>query len=194
MNVKHDLKPSEYFVDPVRSTKNENLIQLRIGIDWYKNLWTKGRRSNVVQIGPVLGTYGYCENQTIDMVESKSTVAEEYAVGSGEIDYVNLREFDFNNKDVISLDAFNNTHYEPDVFDHVLSQAASYLITFTPNSNSALDAHVKSNLSNYDWHGWQRLNDEEWDYTAQDEKVWEKQPDSPFPSANGIILLQKMAH
>ena len=47
MNVKHDLKPHEYFVDPVRSTKNENLIQLRIGIDWYKNLWNKGRRSNV---------------------------------------------------------------------------------------------------------------------------------------------------
>ena len=27
----------------------------------------------------------------------------------------------------------------------------------------------------------------------QDEKVWEKHPDSPFPAANGIILLQKVA-
>jgi len=191
MSVKYDLDVHEYFVDPVRSTKNENLIQLRIGIDWYKSLWNKGKRDTVIQIGPVLGTYGYCENQTIDMVESKDTVPKEYAVGSGEVNYVNIKEFDFSGKDVISLDAFNSTHYEPDIFDHVISQAYSYLITFTPNSNTALDSHVKSDLSKYDWHGWQRLNDDGWDYTAQDEGVWEKHPNSPFPSANGIILLQK---
>ena len=99
--IKHDLAKHEYFVDPVQSTNNENLIQLRIGIEWYKNLWNKGKRNNVIQIGPVLGTYGYCENQTIDMTESKSTLPKEYATGSGEIDYVNVKEFDFNNKDVI---------------------------------------------------------------------------------------------
>ena len=73
--------------------------------------------------------------------------------------------------------------------DIVDEMSESYLITFTPGTNPDLDTHVNNN--EYDWHGWQRLNAEEWDYTAQDEKVWEKRADTPFPSANGIILLQK---
>ena len=189
MTVKHDIKPHEYFVDPVKSTENENVIQLRIGIEWYKKLWDKGQRNNVIQIGPVLGTYGYCETQTIDMPESQETLDKEYAAGSGEVDFVNVNEFDFTGKNVISLNAFNKAHYTPDILKRVAETAETYLITFTPGSNPDLDTHVKQN--EYDWHGWQRLTEEEWDYTAQDENVWEKRDNSPFPSANGIILLQK---
>ena len=187
--IKHDIKPAEYFIDSVKSTENENVIQLRIGIEWYKKLWNKGQRNNVIQIGPVLGTYGYCETQTIDMPESQATLDKEYAAGSGEVDFVNVNEFDFTGKNVISLNAFNNAHYTADILSRVAETAETYLITFTPGSNPDLDTHVKQN--EYDWHGWQRLSAEEWDYTAQDENVWEKRPDSPFPSANGIILLQK---
>jgi hypothetical protein len=191
MTVKHDIKPHEYFVDPVKSTENENVIQLRIGIEWYKNLWDNGKRNNIVQIGPVLGTYGYCETQTIDMPESKATLEKEYAAGSGEVDFVNVSEFDFTGKSVISLNAFNKKHYTASIVQKVAEMSDSYLITFTPGSNPDLDNHVKDNVASYDWHGWQRLSAEEWDYTAQDENVWEKRPDAPFPSANGIILLQK---
>ena len=189
MTVKHDIKPHEYFVDPVKSTENENVIQLRIGIEWYKNLWNKAQRNNIIQIGPVLGTYGYCETQTIDMLKSKDTWDKEYAAGSGEVDFVDVREFDFSGKNVISLNAFNKSHYTADILSRVAETAETYLITFTPGSNADLDTHVKQN--EYDWHGWQRLSAEEWDYTAQDENVWEKRDNSPFPSANGIILLQK---
>tara|TARA_Y100000593_G_scaffold69925_1_gene128370 strand:- start:116 stop:697 length:582 start_codon:yes stop_codon:yes gene_type:complete len=187
--IKHDLKPAEYFIDPVKSDQKENLIQLRIGIEWYKRQWAAGKRNDIIQIGPVLGTYGYCETSTIDMVESQATIDKEYAAGSGQIDFVDMNEFDFTGKSIISLNAFNKTHYTPAILSRVAEMSDSYLVTFTPGSNPEIDDHVKQN--EYDWHGWQRLSAEEWDYTAQDENVWEKRPDSPFPSANGIILLQK---
>ena len=92
---------------------------------------------------------------------------------------------------VRNIDGYNAKHTLPMPYIVVIvdEMSESYLITFTPGTNPDLDTHVNNN--EYDWHGWQRLNAEEWDYTAQDEKVWEKRADTPFPSANGIILLQK---
>ena len=71
MKIKYDLEPREYFIDPMNSTDNENIIQLKLGIDWYRDKWESEDRHNIVQIGNVLGMYGYCESNTVELCKFK---------------------------------------------------------------------------------------------------------------------------
>ena len=198
MEWKYNVQPDDYFIDPINSTDNENLIQLKLGIDWYKKAWDSGDRHNILQLGNVLGTYGYCERHSIDVAESikDDSVEEGYA---GVTEYVSdIMAVDFSGKKVISINAFNREYYSPALFDKIHAEAESYFITINPNSNPQLDSHFLSlsarreeKLSNFEWHGWQRAEIDKWNYTERDMSVLGAKKDEPFPSANGIVLFHK---
>jgi len=198
MTVKYDLKPSEYFIDPVNSQDNERIVELKISMDYYEQLWGEGKKNSIVEIGNVLGFYGYCEHECIDKFASLPDISP-----AGEVKNIDALDFDFTNRDVISVstiehigttDYNNPTANEGEdavkVLQKIEKESNSYFLTFGPNYNKPLDEYVKNNLNNFDWHGWVRTGRELWDYTAQDMNVWEQVTDEPFPFANGIILLR----
>ena len=189
MKIKYDLEPREYFIDPMNSTDNENIIQLKLGIDWYRDKWEMEDRHNIVQIGNVLGMYGYCESNTVELSKFKDDNSIEKGF-AGTIDYYDdFKDYDFTGKAVISLEAFNRNEYNFELLTKITNEASSYFITFTPNSNSDLDSQIIMELEKWQWHGWCRKDQSTWEYSAQRPDVWEKERNSPNPAANGIILI-----
>ena len=53
--IKHDIKKYEYFVDPINSTDNERIVELRLAFNWYEKLVDFGHKNNIVEIGNVMG-------------------------------------------------------------------------------------------------------------------------------------------
>jgi len=198
MTVKYDLAPSEYFIDPINSKDNERIVELKISMNHYEDLYNAGSKNNVVEIGNVLGFYGYCEHECIDKFAQMPDISP-----AGEVKNIDALDFDFTGRDIISVSTIEHigtTDYDNpianegqdavDVLKKIEQESKSFFITFGPNYNNPLDNYVKSNLESYDWHGWVRTAIDKWDYTAQDMKVWDQITDDPWPFANGIILLR----
>jgi len=197
--IKHDLAKHEYFIDPVNSQNNERVVELRIAINWYEKLIEQGKKDSILEVGNVLQFYGHVEHKCIDLYAEYPDIS-----AGGEVDNVDAREVDYTGKDVMSVSTIEHIdlagEYEVKegdgsgaitVLDKIVNESDSYFITWGPNANKKLDDYVKSNLANYDWHGWVRTGEEAFDYTAQDMEVWEKLVDDPYKFCNGIILLQK---
>ena len=206
--IKHDIKKYEYFVDPINSTDNERIVELRLAFNWYEKLVDFGHKNNIVEIGNVMGFYGYCEHKCIDKFAINAVRASPDASDglspAGEVMLVDALDEDLTGKDIVCVSTIEHigmAEYEnptPNdgkdaivLLDKIVNEAQSYFISFGPNHNSTLDDYVKSNISNYDWYGWCRTGLSDWDFTAKDMKVWDGKIDDPFPSANSIILLQK---
>lgn len=197
--IKHDIKKYEYFMDPVNSTDNERIVELRLAINWYEKLVELGHKNNIVEIGNVLGFYGYCEHKCVDKFATYPDISP-----AGEVANVDALNEDFTGKDIVCVSTVEHVGMEDydnpkpnsgkdaiKLLDKIVNEARSYFITFGPNYNFNLDDYVKENIANYDWYGWCRTGLNDWDFTGKDMKVWEGKTDNPFPFANSIILLQK---
>ena len=197
--IKHDLAKHEYFIDPVNSQNNERVVELRIAINWYERLIEQGKKDSILEVGNVLQFYGHVEHKCIDLYAEYPDIS-----AGGEVENVDAREVDYTGKNVMSVSTIEHIdlagEYEVKegdgsgaitVLDKIVNESDSYFITWGPNANKKLDDYVKANLANYDWHGWVRTGEEDFDYTAQDMEVWEKLVDDPYKFCNGIILLQK---
>ena len=64
--IDYDISEHRYFIDPVNSQDNERIVELRLAIDWYEELCGLDRKQNIVEVGNVLGFYGYSEHLCID--------------------------------------------------------------------------------------------------------------------------------
>ena len=197
--IDYDISEHRYFIDPVNSQDNERIVELRLAIDWYEELCGLDRKQNIVEVGNVLGFYGYSEHLCVDKFAESPDISP-----AGEVVNLDALEVDFTGKDVVSVstlehigtDDYNNPNANEgedavDVLKKIEEEANSYFLTFGPNYNNPLDNFIKENLEKYDWHGWIRTDKGRWRYSDQDIEVWEKVPDDPYPFANGIILLQR---
>jgi len=203
MELKYKLEPREYYIDPINAQDNERIIELRLGINWYKKIIEAGRKNNIIEIGNVLGWYGYPEHRCIDKFAEDPDIS-----AAGEVEKIDALDEDLTDKDVICISTIehlglsdydnpnpNDGEDAITLLDKIVAEAKSYFITFGPNHNKRLDEYIKSHLVDFErsweWHGWCRKDVGEWDYVAQDMKVWEMKKDTPFPSENGLILLKK---
>ena len=206
--IKHDLKKYEYFIDPINSTDNERVIELRLAMNWYEKLVDLGHKNNIVEIGNVIGFYGYCEHKCIDKFAIRTARDKPDSFDgmgpAGEVLMVDALDEDLTDKDIVCISTIEHVgmaeYQNPTpndgkdavtLLDKIVNEARSYFISFSPNHNFYLDTHIKDNIGNYDWYGWCRTGLNDWDFTAKDMKAWDGLPDEPFPHANSLILLQK---
>lgn len=199
ISIKHDLPREEYFIDPVNSQDNERIVELKLAMDWYEKVFNAGRADNILEIGNVLGFYGFSDHECIDKFAALPDISP-----AGTVDNVDALEYDYTGRDVICVSTIEHmgmTDYDNPTpnegqdaitaLDKIHNEASTYFITFGAKYNTLLDEYVKNNLDRYDWHGWVRTGRDKFDYTAQDMAVWDKGVDDPFPFSNSIILLQK---
>jgi len=192
-----NIQEEDYFFDPINSIDNERILELRLALDYYQELFEKGRKSNIVEVGNVLGFYGHIEHFCIDKFATIPDISP-----AGEVHNIDAIDYNYHGKDVISistiehigLDDYGNKEANDGLdaitaLNKIKEESDSYFITFGTNHNKTLDKYIVDNIDQYKWHGWCRTDLNKWEYTKQDMSVWEKVHDTPFKYANGIILL-----
>ena len=197
--IKYDSENKDYYFDKyVNSYNNERIVELRLSMDYYEEIYSEGK-NNILEIGNVLGFYGYCEHECIDKFAQSDDISR-----GGTVDNIDALDYDYTGRNVISISTiehigmkdYNNPTANDGLdaitaLDKIRNESKTFFITFGPNHNKNLDEYVKGNLDDYDWHGWCRTGKNQWQYTEQDIKVWDMKHDDPYEFANGIILLRE---
>ena len=88
--INYDISEHHYFIDPVNSQDNERIVELRLAIDWYEGLYNLGRIRNIIEVGNVLGFYGYCEHLCIDKFAESPDISP-----AGEVVNLDALDVDF---------------------------------------------------------------------------------------------------
>ena len=108
ISIKHDLPRDEYFIDPINSQDNERIVELKLAMDWYEKVFNAGRADNILEIGNVLGFYGFCEHECIDKFATIPDISP-----AGTVDNIDALEYDYTGRDVICVSDTNapTTHW-----------------------------------------------------------------------------------
>jgi hypothetical protein len=184
--------PEEYFDDPVNTTLiNERCIEIEMGIRYLNEV----NNENVVEVGCVMPFYGYPEHKIVDLFEKHSP--------AGEVLNIDAEEYDFTDKNVLSLSTiehigksdYDNTDIDPQkavrILDKILKQSKTCLVTWGTRYHNELDTFVKNNLDKMGWFGYVKTQEKLWEFTAQDMRVWDMEFDTPFRYANGNVFIVK---
>lgn len=190
--IKREVTPYEYFDDPVNTTLiNERCIEIPLGIRFLDRIDI----NNIIEVGCVMPFYGYCEHLIVDQFEKDHP--------AGEVLNVDAMTFDFTGRDILCLSTIEhigkedylNTDIDPqkaiDVLNKFDKEANSFLVTWGAMYHNELDEYVKANLDRWDWWGFVKTSQTEWEYTGQDMKVWDQKFDGNYRYANGNIFLSK---
>ena len=199
ISIKHDLPREEYFIDPVNSQDNERIVELKLAMDWYEKVFNAGRADTILEIGNVLGFYGFSDHECIDKFAALPDISP-----AGTVDNVDALEYDYTGRDVICVSTIEhmgmNDYDNPTpnegqdaitALDKIHNEASTYFITFGAKYNTLLDEYVKNNLDRYD-SCTVGLELVEISLTILlKTRSRNKGVDDPFPFSNSIILLQK---